>query len=204
MRFVFVHLTAQNITLDNVKMLVIDEADLILSFGHEEQLSQLIDALPKIRQTLLMVTSPLFASTPAPTLFSTTVLTDQSATLTTDVRSLQALVLRDPVVLEPAEARLPGADQLMQRFIKCVSLCIMLKFNDLKSFRNILSSPSNITFHHASTRMCVLVLTVRCPASDKLLVTYALLKFKSVSFIARLRLLSNVFRILLVIHDTAV
>jgi ATP-dependent RNA helicase DDX56/DBP9 len=35
-------------------MLVIDEADLILSYGYEKDLDKLLKYLPKIRQTLLM------------------------------------------------------------------------------------------------------------------------------------------------------
>ncbi len=48
-------LTIQNISLDRIKVLVLDEADLILSYGYEEDLTKLLEGLPQIHQTLLMV-----------------------------------------------------------------------------------------------------------------------------------------------------
>ncbi len=53
-----------------------DEADLILSYGHDEDVGVLLQHLPKLHQTLLM-----------------------SATLSDDVQQLKALVMHDPVVL---------------------------------------------------------------------------------------------------------
>ena len=56
--------------------LVIDEADLILSYGHDEDVRQIFSGayLPKVYQSLLM-----------------------SATMTEDVEMLKGLALRDPV-----------------------------------------------------------------------------------------------------------
>jgi len=77
----------------------------------------------------------------------------------------------------------------------------MLKFNDPEIFsKHPLLAQQYFFSPRLHSPLCVLALTVRCPASDKLLVTYALLKFKSVSFIARLRLLSNVLLIPMVTH----
>lgn len=58
--------------------LVIDEADLILSYGHDEDVRQILSGnyLPKVFQSFLM-----------------------SATMTKDVEALKGLVLRNPVSL---------------------------------------------------------------------------------------------------------
>jgi ATP-dependent RNA helicase DDX56/DBP9 len=55
---------------------VIDEADLILSYGHDEDVRQILSGnyLPKVFQSFLM-----------------------SATMTKDVEALKGLVLRNPV-----------------------------------------------------------------------------------------------------------
>lgn len=49
------HLEAQNMVLrDSLEYLVIDEADLVLSFGYEEDVRKILTYLPKIYQTILM------------------------------------------------------------------------------------------------------------------------------------------------------
>ena len=62
-----------------MESLVIDEADLILSYGHDEDIRQIFNGnyLPKIFQSLLM-----------------------SATMTEDVEQLKGLTLRNPVSKE--------------------------------------------------------------------------------------------------------
>lgn len=57
--------------------LVIDEADLVLSYGYNEDLQRVAQAIPKGVQSFLM-----------------------SATLSTDVKTVQTLFCRDPVVVE--------------------------------------------------------------------------------------------------------
>ncbi len=61
-----------------MESLVIDEADLILSYGHDEDVRQIFSGgfLPKVFQSFLM-----------------------SATMTEDVEALKGLVLRSPVSL---------------------------------------------------------------------------------------------------------
>ena len=78
----------------SVKLLVIDEADLVFSYGYEEDLVALLGHLPKIHQTMLM-----------------------SATLGSEVEALRKLVLRRPVVLRLEESDLPEGDQLAQHTI---------------------------------------------------------------------------------------
>ena len=63
-------------TLASLESLVIDEADLILSYGHDEDIRQIFNGsyLPKVFQSFLM-----------------------SATMTEDVETLKGLTLRKPV-----------------------------------------------------------------------------------------------------------
>lgn len=63
--------------LENLAHLVIDEADLVLSYGHDEDLKELSKSIPTGVQTFLM-----------------------SATLRTDVDTLKGMFCKDPVILE--------------------------------------------------------------------------------------------------------
>lgn len=65
----------QNLSLGALESLVIDEADLILSYGHDEDIRQIFGGgyLPKVFQSFLM-----------------------SATMTEDVEALKGLALRNP------------------------------------------------------------------------------------------------------------
>jgi len=64
------------LSLSSIESLVIDEADLILSYGHDDDVRQLFSGtfLPKVYQSFLM-----------------------SATMTEDVEMLKGLTLRNPV-----------------------------------------------------------------------------------------------------------
>lgn len=64
-------------SVDKLAHLVIDEADLILSYGHDDDLQVIAEAVPKGVQTILM-----------------------SATLSTEVDTLKGLFCRDPAVLD--------------------------------------------------------------------------------------------------------
>ena len=67
-------------SLGSLESLVIDEADLILSYGHDEDVRQIFGGgyLPKVFQSFLM-----------------------SATMTEDVEALKGLALRSPVSIHP-------------------------------------------------------------------------------------------------------
>nr|XP_023701305.1 probable ATP-dependent RNA helicase DDX56 isoform X1 [Paramormyrops kingsleyae] len=94
---VLAHLTAQNMTLSSsLETLVIDEADLLFSFGFESDLKSLLCHLPKIYQAFLM-----------------------SATLNEDVQALKDLVLHNPVTLKLQGSQLPDGTQLQQYSIQC-------------------------------------------------------------------------------------
>ncbi|CAH3151926.1 unnamed protein product [Porites lobata] len=91
------HIQAKNLDLKtSLQMLVIDEADLVFSYGYEHDLKSLLSHLPKIYQAFLM-----------------------SATLSEDVTALKKLVLHNPVILKLQESQLPSDDKLTQYFIKC-------------------------------------------------------------------------------------
>lgn len=90
------HIKDNNLDLSSsLSMLVIDEADLIFSFGFEADLRFLLGKLPPIYQAVLT-----------------------SATLTEDVTRLKKLVLNNPVILKLSEPQLPDSSQLTQYVIK--------------------------------------------------------------------------------------
>lgn len=99
--------------------LVIDEADLVLSFGYEQDLRKILSYLPKIYQSFLM-----------------------SATFTKDIEDLKQLVLRKPAILQLQEEE-DESEYLTQYAIKYVSngshdktrfLYVFIDATNLKSF----------------------------------------------------------------------
>ncbi|CAI8047875.1 Probable ATP-dependent RNA helicase DDX56, partial [Geodia barretti] len=81
-----------------LEVLVMDEADLLFSFGYEENIKTLLSLLPPIYQSFLL-----------------------SATLSDDVKSLKKLVLHNSVTLRTREAEDEGptSSRLTQFHIKC-------------------------------------------------------------------------------------
>ena len=79
----------------NLKHLVIDEADLVLSYGYEDDVQAIAQAIPKGIQTSLM-----------------------SATLTTEVETLKAIFCRDPVIVDLKEAS-DDAGGVSQYVVRC-------------------------------------------------------------------------------------
>ncbi|KAJ8612076.1 hypothetical protein MRB53_037627 [Persea americana] len=71
------HLNTSTLNIDRLTHLVLDEADLVLSYGYEDDLKNIVRLMPQGVQTFLA-----------------------SATLTTDVESLQGLFCQDPVILD--------------------------------------------------------------------------------------------------------
>lgn len=92
-----VHIEAGNMDLSqSLESLVIDEADLILSYGYSDDVKKLLGGkLPKIFQSYLM-----------------------SATLSDDITQLKQLVLRSPAVLKLNESSLEKA-MLEQYAVEC-------------------------------------------------------------------------------------
>ncbi|KAK5649761.1 hypothetical protein RI129_000790 [Pyrocoelia pectoralis] len=84
------HIRAGNLCLkDTLEIVVIDEADLVFSFGYEDEVKQLLRFLPNIYQAILA-----------------------SATLSEDVKNLKSLVLHNPVTLRLEEPDLAPTSQL--------------------------------------------------------------------------------------------
>ncbi len=91
------HLKEGNIDLKKtLKILIIDEADLVLSYGYEEDVKQLLDYLPKVHQSLLF-----------------------SATLSPEVDALRSLVLHSPKIVKMEERQQSTEELLKQLYISC-------------------------------------------------------------------------------------
>ncbi|EON65606.1 ATP-dependent RNA helicase dbp9 [Coniosporium apollinis CBS 100218] len=90
-----VNLNSGALKLDGLSHLVIDEADLVLSYGYDEDLENISRALSKGVQTFLV-----------------------SATLRTELDTLKGLFCKDPVLLELDEEE-KGTGGVSQYVIKC-------------------------------------------------------------------------------------
>ncbi|PCH44106.1 ATP-dependent RNA helicase dbp9 [Wolfiporia cocos MD-104 SS10] len=90
-------LQSKTLFLSSLDTLVIDEADLILSYGHDEDVRQIFNGgyLPKVFQSFLM-----------------------SATMTEDVEALKGLALRNPAILKLEEDEDEAAN-LTQYSVRC-------------------------------------------------------------------------------------
>jgi ATP-dependent RNA helicase DDX56/DBP9 len=73
-------MSSSALSVEKLTHLVLDEADLVLSYGYEEDLQNVAKKIPKGVQTMLT-----------------------SATLTTEVDTLKGMFCRDPVVLDLVE-----------------------------------------------------------------------------------------------------
>lgn len=94
---VLAHLQENNMSVTNtLRTLVVDEADLLFSYGCEKDMFNILDFLPTIYQAFLM-----------------------SATLSQDVKAIKKLVLHNPAILKLEEPELPESDRLTQYHIKC-------------------------------------------------------------------------------------
>ncbi|KAI8319013.1 ATP-dependent RNA helicase dbp9 [Martensiomyces pterosporus] len=90
------HLVSKNIDLSqSLETLVIDEADLVLSFGYEDDIRGILAHLPKIYQSMML-----------------------SATLNKGVEGLKDLILSKPAILKLEDDK-TEADNLMQYVVRC-------------------------------------------------------------------------------------
>jgi len=110
---VLLHLQAGNLQLkDSFECLVIDEADLVFSFGYEADMRKILTLLSGVYQSVLA-----------------------SATLSEDVTTLKKLVLKDPVIIKLQEAAIPPKSQLKHYYLyaqgddKAAILYALLKLN---------------------------------------------------------------------------
>uniref|UniRef100_A0A8D8T6M4 RNA helicase n=2 Tax=Cacopsylla melanoneura TaxID=428564 RepID=A0A8D8T6M4_9HEMI len=107
------HLKAKTLQLQtSLDLLIIDEADLVFSFGYEEDMKAVMKYLPKLYQAVLA-----------------------SATLSEDVLSLKHLILHNPVILKLEEPAVAPVSQLAHYHIlaeedeKATILYTLLKLN---------------------------------------------------------------------------
>lgn len=89
------NLNSASLSLETLTHLVIDEADLVLSYGYEDDLHAISKALPRGVQTFLM-----------------------SATFTTEVDTLKGLFCRDPAILK-LDDREDEGQGVSQYVVKC-------------------------------------------------------------------------------------
>lgn len=89
------NLNKGSISLQGLTHLVIDEADLVLSYGYENDIDALAQAIPRRVQTILM-----------------------SATLTTEVDTLKGMLCTEPAILKVEEKEEEGQD-LVQYVVRC-------------------------------------------------------------------------------------
>ncbi|CAH2006310.1 unnamed protein product [Acanthoscelides obtectus] len=94
------HLKAGNLNLKkSLEMVVVDEADLVFSFGYEDEIKELMGYMPKIYQAILA-----------------------SATLSNDVKNLKSLILHNPVTLKLEEPDLAPASSKQNLYCSCFGL----------------------------------------------------------------------------------
>jgi ATP-dependent RNA helicase DDX56/DBP9 len=84
-----------SLSLDSIKHLVIDEADLVLSYGYDDDLKRISKSLPSAVQTFMM-----------------------SATLRAEIDTLKELFCKNPVIVELDEEE-KGAAGVTQYTVKC-------------------------------------------------------------------------------------
>ncbi|GAO50915.1 DEAD-domain-containing protein [Saitoella complicata NRRL Y-17804] len=91
------HINSGSLSLrPSLTYLVIDEADLLMEYGHEEDLKAVVKGCPKGVQTFLM-----------------------SATLTKEVESIKNWGMRKPAILRLEEGDADSESQLLQYQVKC-------------------------------------------------------------------------------------
>ena len=128
-----------------MECLVIDEADLIFSFGYEKDFKSILKHLPNIYQCYLM-----------------------SATFSSEVKMIKKLVLHNPITLKLKDTEIPEEDKLTQSYIKAeraekfLLIYALLKLNLLTGksliFVNTIDSCYNLKLflEKFSIRSCVL------------------------------------------------
>lgn len=97
------HLKQRNYTLNNVTMIVLDEADRMLDIGFAPQIKEILSKAPKIRQTMLF-----------------------SATMPAEVAKISALYMKNPMRIEVSPAGTSSANIQQEAYIAGVDVKMQL------------------------------------------------------------------------------
>jgi len=92
-------INSSGLSLDKLQYLVLDEADLVLSYGYDEDMENISQALPKGVQTIMM-----------------------SATLSAELDTLKGIFCRNPKLLDLNEDMGDEDEKLSQFFVKYATL----------------------------------------------------------------------------------
>lgn len=132
---ILAQLKAENLNLkDGLETLIIDEADLIFSFGFENDLKAILDYLPPIYQVCVRCHDMMEKIPLQNRIFLLNLqATLASATLSQDVAELKKIILHNPVVLKLEEPEISPTSQLTHYQIsaeendKAAILCTLFK-----------------------------------------------------------------------------
>lgn len=97
------HLKQRNLTLNNITMVVLDEADRMLDIGFAPQIKEILSKAPKIRQTMLF-----------------------SATMPAEVAKISALYMKNPIRVEVSPAGTSSANIEQEAYIAGVDVKLQL------------------------------------------------------------------------------
>lgn len=107
------HLNQKNINLkDSLETLIIDEADLMFSFGFENDLKGVLEHLPPTYQVSIFFIRHVYLEPLLPLLSFGQQSVLASATLSDEVMDLKKIVLHNPITLKLEEPELPPITQL--------------------------------------------------------------------------------------------
>lgn len=87
---------SSGLSLDKLQYLVLDEADLLLSYGYDEDMENISKTIPKGVQTVMM-----------------------SATLSSELKTLKNIFCRNPKLLDLNEEMGDEDEKLSQFYVKC-------------------------------------------------------------------------------------
>ncbi|KIM34479.1 hypothetical protein M408DRAFT_325874 [Serendipita vermifera MAFF 305830] len=111
-------LQSKSLILELLEILVIDEADLILSYGHAQTmntlLSSTVTSMSEPSSSTALPATKTSANGYLPAIYQSLLM---SATLTADVKTLKSLVLRNPAILTLTEEEAEDSENLLSQYV---------------------------------------------------------------------------------------
>lgn len=113
-------LQSKSLSLSALEILVIDEADLILSYGHAQTMHTLLSSAASSFPSTESVSTPGPSTAQPkgqgylPSVYQSLLM---SATLTTDVKTLKSLILRSPAILTLTEEEAGSSHSLLSQYV---------------------------------------------------------------------------------------